>query len=305
MLERYPDDLVLVTGADGLDATLAEGRRIASLMGAEGGHSIDNSLGALRTLYRLGVRYLTLTHNENTAWADSATDVPAAGGLTAFGREVVREMNRLGMLVDLSHVAATTMQDALAVSEAPVIFSHSSARAVCDHPRNVPDEILAQLAGKGGVCMVTFVPAFVSPAVREWALGVQGAAEEAGVDSRDLAAMDLFTQAYPQPAPRATVADVVAHCEHVREVAGIDHIGLGGDFDGVTSLPDGLSDVSTYPALLAALRDRSWSAADLTRLTSANVSRVLRAAEEVAVQLRQQRGPSVATWEQLDRAAGS
>jgi membrane dipeptidase len=305
MLERYPDDLVLVTGADGLDATLAEGRRIASLMGAEGGHSIDNSLGALRTLYRLGVRYLTLTHNENTAWADSATDVPAAGGLTAFGREVVREMNRLGMLVDLSHVAATTMQDALAVSEAPVIFSHSSARAVCDHPRNVPDEILAQLAGKGGVCMVTFVPAFVSPAVREWALGVQGAAEEAGVDSRDLAAMDLFTQAYPQPAPRATVADVVAHCEHVREVAGIDHIGLGGDFDGVTSLPDGLSDVSTYPALLAALRDRSWSAADLTRLTSANVSRVLRAAEEVAVQLRQQRGPSVATWEQLDGAAGS
>jgi membrane dipeptidase len=300
MLERYADDLVLVTSADGLDATLAEGGRIGSLMGAEGGHSIDNSLGTLRALYRLGVRYLTLTHNENTAWADSATDSPAAGGLTAFGREVVREMNRLGMLVDLSHVAASTMRHALDETESPVIFSHSSARAVCDHPRNVPDDVLAQLPGNGGVCMVTFVPQFVSPTVREWGLEVQAAAEQAGLDPRDWEAMSAFTDAYPGDAPQASLNDVVAHCEHVREVAGIDHIGLGGDFDGVTSLPVGLEDVSTYPALLDALRSRSWSEADLARLAHGNVSRVFHAAEDVASGLRRSRRPSIATIDVLD-----
>jgi membrane dipeptidase len=303
MLERYPDDLVLVTSAEGLDATLAAGTQIGSLMGAEGGHSIDNSLGTLRSLYRLGVRYLTLTHNENTAWADSATDAPRAGGLTAFGREVVREMNREGMLVDLSHVAATTMRHALETTEAPVIFSHSSALALCDHPRNVPDDVLAQLPANGGVCMVNFVPQFISPTVREWGLEVHAAAEEAGVDTRDLQAMDTFTDAYPVPAPRATLQDVVAHCEHVRDVAGIDHVGIGGDFDGVSSLPVGLEDVSTYPALLEALAERSWSTDDLTRLAHGNLSRAYHAAEEVAVDLRRLRGPSIATLDQLDAPA--
>jgi len=305
MIERYPDDLALVTSADGLDATLAEGTRIASLLGAEGGHSIDNSLGALRSLYRLGVRYLTLTHNENTAWADSATDIPAAGGLTAFGREVVREMNLLGMLVDLSHVSADTMRQTLEVTEAPVIFSHSSALAVCDHPRNVPDDVLGQLADNGGVCMVTFVPQFVSPAVRDWGLQVQGAAEHAGIDVRDWQAMSTFSDNFPREAPKATLADVVAHCEHVREVAGIDQIGIGGDFDGVSTLPDGLADVSAYPALLDALRQRSWSREDLVKLAHRNISRALRAAEDVSVALRQRRGHSLATLEQLDGAPGA
>jgi membrane dipeptidase len=300
MLERYADDLVLVTSPEGLDATLASGTHIGSLMGAEGGHSIDNSLGTLRALYRLGVRYLTLTHNENTAWADSATDTPVAGGLTTFGREVVGEMNRLGMLVDLSHVAATTMRQALEQTEAPVIFSHSSALAVCDHPRNVPDDVLAQLSTNGGLCMVNFVPQFVSPAVREWGLQVQAAAEEQGIDPRDWEAMSTFTEAYPGEAPQASVDDVVAHCEHVREVAGVDHIGIGGDFDGVTSLPVGLEDVSTYPTLLEALRARSWSTEDLTKLASGNIRRTFHDAEDVAVRLRRLRPPSIATIEQLD-----
>jgi len=300
MISRYHDDLVLVTGADGIDQTLTVGQQVASLMGAEGGHCIDNSLGVLRSLYRLGVRYLTLTHNENTAWADSATDVATVGGLSRFGREVVREMNRLGMLVDLSHVASTTMRDALETSQAPVIFSHSSARAVCDHPRNVPDDVLAALPGNGGTCMVTFVPGFVSPAVRDWGREVNAAALEAGVDIRDLAAMEVFTEHFPTQPPPATLADVVAHCEHVREVAGIDHVGIGGDFDGVTTLPEGLGDVAAYPVLLQALRERSWSEDDLAKLAHRNITRTLRNAEAVAVALRQQRPPSLATIEQLD-----
>ncbi len=194
MIARYRHDLTLVTTAEGLEVTVNAGGPIASLMGAEGGHCLDNSLGALRTLYRLGVRYLTLTHNQNTDWADSATDAPRAGGLTEFGREIVREMNRLGMLVDLSHVSRDTMRDALDTSAAPVIFSHSSARAVCDHPRNVPDEILERLPDVGGVCQVTFVPAFVSPVVREWQVELEAAATEAGVDVRDLQAMGPFVE---------------------------------------------------------------------------------------------------------------
>ncbi len=213
MVERYADDLVLVTSADGLDAVLAGAGPIGSLLGAEGGHCIDNSLGVLRAFYRLGVRYLTLTHNENTDWADSATDEPRHGGLTAFGRAVVAEMNRLGMLVDLSHVAATTMHDALDATAAPVIFSHSSARAVCAHPRNVPDDVLSRLPDNGGVCMITFVPHFVSPATYAWGLEVRAAAEQAGVDLRDLDAMDAYEAAYPTSAPPATVDDVVAHLD--------------------------------------------------------------------------------------------
>jgi len=306
MVQRYVADLVLVTSAEGLQQTLADRYLVGSLLGAEGGHSINNSLGTLRSLYRLGVRYLTLTHNENTDWADSATDEPRHGGLTRFGREVVAEMNRLGMLVDLSHVAATTMHQAMDVSEAPVIFSHSSARAVCDHPRNVPDDVLSRLAGNGGLCMVTFVPHFVSPSVRAWALEGEGAARSEGVDPRDLAAMDSFWERYPVARPAATLADVVAHLEHVREVAGIDHIGLGGDYDGVQVLPEGLEDVSCYPALLDALRTAGWSEPDLVKLTSANITRVLAEAEQVSFRLRDERQPSMATLAALDGpAAGS
>ena len=301
MVERYPDDLVLVTGADGLDDALASGR-IASLLGAEGGHSIDNSLGVLRDLHRLGVRYLTLTHNANTDWADAATDVPRHGGLTRFGREVVAELNRLGMLVDLSHVAASTMHDALDVTAAPVVFSHSSARAVADHPRNVPDDVLTRLPDNGGVCMVTFVPRFVSPTAAAWAAEVHDAALAAGVDPRDLESLESFGERYPRPCPPATRADVVAHVEHVREVAGVAHVGLGGDFDGTSSTPVGLEDVSRYPALLDALRERGWSGPDLVALTHGNVSRVLREAEAVATGLRAVRGPSIATIEALDGA---
>ncbi len=294
MIARYPDDLVLVTHAAGLEQTLADGSRIGCLLGAEGGHSIDNSLGVLRTLYRLGVRYLTLTHNENTLWADSATDAPLHGGLTDFGQEVVRELNRLGMLVDLSHVAETTAQAALDVSAAPVIFSHSSARAVCDHPRNVSDDILARLAGNGGLCMITFVPFFVSPAACAWALEAKVAAEAAGIDSRDLRAMDEFHATYPVPRPEATMEDVVQHLEHAREVAGIAHLGLGGDFDGVEVMPIDLPDVAGYSPLLDALADRGWSADDLAQLTHRNICRVLHDAEDVAVDLRSVRGPSLA-----------
>lgn len=300
MVGHYPHALSLVTSAEGLHVTAQHGGPIASLLGAEGGHSIDNSLGTLRSLYRLGVRYLTLTHNENTDWADSATDEPRHGGLTEFGREVVAEMNRLGMMVDLSHVSSDTMRDALAVSAAPVIFSHSSARSVCDHPRNVPDDVLTQLPDNGGVCMITFVPAFVSPAVREWQLAMEADARAAGVDVRDLTAMDAFLQPYLATKPAATVADVVAHCEHVREVAGIDHVGLGGDYDGVDALPAGLEDVSCYPRLLETLAGRGWSEADLAKFGWQNVTRVLAETELVAGELRDVCGPSLATIEQLD-----
>jgi len=300
MVGHYPHALALVTSAEGLQLEAQQGGPIASLLGAEGGHSIDNSLGALRSLYRLGVRYLTLTHNENTDWADSATDEPRLGGLSEFGREVVREMNRIGMLVDLSHVSADTMRDALAVSAAPVIFSHSSARAVCDHPRNVPDDVLAQLTDNGGVCMITFVPAFVSPAVRAWQLEVEAEARAAGVDVRDLAAMEAFVEPHLAGKPTATLADVVAHCQHVREVAGIDHIGLGGDYDGVDSLPEGLEDVAGYPRLLEALSEQGWSEDDLAKLGWQNITRVLGEAEIVSAELRDSCGPSLATIDQLD-----
>lgn len=301
MTQRYAADLSLALTADDVDAAWSHGK-IASLLGAEGGHSISSSLGTLRMLYAVGVRYLTLTHNDNVPWADSATDEPVLGGLSEFGREVVREMNRLGMLVDCSHVSADTMRDALSTSSAPIIFSHSSARAVCDHPRNVPDDVLTSLATQGGVCMVTFVPKFVSPTVREWDLAAAEDARAEGIDPANFTEYLAFCirRREREPQPVATIADVVAHCEHVREVAGIEHIGLGGDYDGADLLPEGLDDVSGYPALLDALADQGWSADDLGALTSGNIRRVLADAEDVARAEQQRRDPSLATIADLD-----
>jgi len=305
LLDRYPADLRRALTADDMEAARTEGR-IASLMGAEGGHSIDNSLGTLRGLYALGVRYMTLTHNDNIAWADSATDEPGVGGLSPFGHEVVREMNRTGMLVDLSHVAATTMRDALATSVAPVMFSHSSARAVCDHPRNIPDDVLAQLPANGGIAMATFVPKFVLPEAVAWTKAADENLRAHGLHHLDTTerAMKLhaaFEAANPRPA--ATVATIADHLDHMREVAGIDHIGIGGDYDGTAFLPQGLESVAGYPNLIAELLRRNWSAADLAKLTWQNAVRVLRAAEDVARDLRARRGPSHATIEQLDTPA--
>jgi len=302
MIARYPADLRAALTAADMEAARGEGR-IASLMGAEGGHSIACSLATLRALYALGVRYMTLTHNDNIPWADSATDEPGVGGLSAFGREVVREMNREGMLVDLSHVAASTMRDALDTSVAPVIFSHSSARAVCDHPRNIPDDVLERLPGNGGLAMVTFVPKFVLQAAVDWTAAAEENMRRHGFHPLDSTSEAMkvhraFQESHPRPV--ATVATVADHLDHMREVAGIDHIGIGGDYDGTAFTPDGLSDVSGYPNLIAELLDRGWSTPDLAKLTWRNAVRVLGAAEDVSRDVRSRRGPSNATLEQLD-----
>lgn len=283
MIERYSDQLGLALTADDVERVFVTGR-VASLMGAEGGHSIGDSLGTLRMLYRLGVRYMTLTHNDNTLWADSATDEPVHGGLTDFGRDVVREMNGLGMLVDLAHVSADTMRDALDVSTAPVIFSHSGARAICDSPRNVPDDVLATMASAGGVCMTVFAPDFVSQECWDWRVQAAEVASTEGVTVTDLEAFIPWAKRYQEshPQPQATLAQVVTHVEHLREVAGIDHVGIGGDYDGVPDLPVGLEDVSCYPRLFAALAERGFSDDDLRKIAGANVLRVLRDAEAVA-----------------------
>jgi membrane dipeptidase len=283
MVRRYAEDLALATTADEVEAAWRAGR-IACLMGAEGGHQIGESLGVLRMYHRIGVRYLTLTHNDNVPWADSATDEPVLGGLNDFGREVVREMNRIGMLVDLSHVSHDVMRDALDTTIAPVIFSHSSAFAVCDHPRNAPDDVLARLPENGGTCLVTFVPPFVNQETCDWYRAMQEYARSEGVDPKDLSELSDVRERFESghPRPGSALADVVVHLEHVREVAGIDHIGLGGDYDGVDWLPDGLEDVSCYPRLLAALLDRGWSTDDLAKLTCRNVLRTMRAMEDVA-----------------------
>lgn len=279
LVARYPSSLQLAVTADDV-ASAFEAGRVASLMGMEGGHSIDSSLGVLRLMRSLGVRYMTLTHNENVPWADSATDTPVLGGLSAFGEEVVAEMNRIGMLVDLSHVSADVMRHALRVTSAPVIFSHSSARAVCDVPRNVPDDVLTSLAANGGVCMVTFVPMFVSPDVASWFSSLQEQAAANGDDPKDFTTMNKLMAAEGSARPEATVDDVVRHVEHVREVAGIDHVGIGGDYDGCGIMPTDLPDVSSYPALFEALAARGWSDSDLTKLAGGNVLRVLRTADE-------------------------
>jgi membrane dipeptidase len=283
MIVRYPEAFGIALTADDVEQVFASGR-VASLLGAEGGHAIAGSLGVLRTLYALGVRYLTLTHNANVGWADSATDEPQAGGLTGFGRDVVREMQRIGMLVDLSHVSPDTMRDALDVAAAPVIFSHSSARALCDSPRNVPDDVLARLAGNGGVCMVTFVPGFVSQECASWTVGLKAEAARRGLDPRDLSQLfsikDEWTAAHP--VPEATLTQVADHIDHVRQVAGVEHVGLGGDFDGTEDVTVGLEDVSTYPALFAELLRRGWTEPDCAALAGGNLLRALRSAEGAA-----------------------
>jgi membrane dipeptidase len=303
MVERYPDDLELALTADDVERAFSSGR-VASMLGAEGGHSIGCSMGALRALYRLGVRYMTLTHNDNIPWADAATDKPAVGGLTAFGREVVREMNRLGMLVDLSHVAPSTMHAAIDASEAPVIFSHSCCRAVVDHVRNVPDDVLRLLPDNGGVCMISFVPDFVSEACRTWRVGWRAAMDAQGIDIADAEARKPATKAFvtEHPRPVATLADVVTHLEHARELIGIEHLGVGGDYDGVDVLPEGLHDVTGYPALLDELLDRGWSEDDCRAVAGGNVLRALRGAESVATRAQADRAPSLARIEDLDAA---
>jgi membrane dipeptidase len=280
MIARYPETLGLALTAADVERVFASGR-VASLLGAEGGHAIAGSLGVLRMLYALGVRYMTLTHNANTGWADAATDDPQAGGLTDFGRDVVREMQRIGMLVDLSHVSPDTMRQALDVAAAPVIFSHSSARAVCDAPRNVPDDVLARLSANGGVCMVTFVPAFVSQQCADWLADLKAEAARRGLDPRDLGKLFSIKPEWEQehPLPQATLAQVADHVDHVRQVAGVEHVGLGGDFDGTEDVTVGLEDVSTYPALFAELLRRGWTESDCAALAGGNVLRALRAAE--------------------------
>lgn len=299
LVEMFPDRLELADTAADVRRIHASGR-IASLMGAEGGHSINNSLATLRILRELGVRYMTLTHNSNVDWADSATDDENIGGLSRFGTEVVAEMNRIGMLVDLSHVSAGTMRDALAASRAPVVFTHSGARSVTDHPRNVPDDVLARLASNGGVCMATFVPSFVNQGAADHRFEREDAARAAGLEPTSDGwdpFLDRYTEEHPPPV--ATMNDVVAHIEHLREVAGVDHIGLGGDYDGTPTLPEGLEDVTGYPRLLAALADRGWSRDDLEKLAGANTLRVLEAADTVADVLSDEPGRR---WriEQLD-----
>jgi membrane dipeptidase len=298
MLRRYPESLELALTADDIGRTFKSGK-IASLIGMEGGHSIDNSLANLRMFYTLGARYMTLTHSSNTPWADSATDTPKFGGLAPFGEEVVKEMNWLGMLVDLSHTSEDTMADALRVTQAPVIFSHSDARALNDHPRNVPDNILQLLPKNGGIVMVTFVPGFVSPKVNAWNK-LQTAEQDRlkALYPNDAAkvkdGVDAWTKTNPMPP--ATVSEVADHVDHIRKIAGIDHIGIGSDFDGITQTVQGLSDVSMYPNLLAELLRRGYSDADVTKIMGQNLLRVMREVEKVSKRLQAERGPSTAMF---------
>ncbi|MCC6318043.1 MAG: dipeptidase [Gemmatimonadaceae bacterium] len=283
-------------------------RRLGSLLGMEGGHAIENSLGALRAYYAMGVRYMTLTHNVTLDWADAANGEQLRGGLTRFGEEVVHEMNRLGMLVDLAHTSPSTMSDALTTSEAPVIWSHACARGITDVPRNVPDSILRRVPKNGGVVMITFVPSFLSQKVVDHAAARRARQTQLQTQFRsDSTALRRELDAWDRehPAPRATIADVADHIEHVRKLAGVNHVGIGSDFDGVEDLPEGLEDVSKYPALFAELSRRGWSEADLRKLAGENVLRVLTEAERVAARLQRSRRPSTKTIQQLDGRVGA
>ncbi len=304
VIAKYPERLQLALTEHDVRTAFRAGK-IGSLLGMEGGHAIENSLGALRAYYGMGVRYMTLTHNVTLDWADAALDSAKHGGLTPFGKEVVREMNRLGMLLDLSHVSPGVMSDALTVSEAPVIFSHSGARALVDHRRNVPDSILARVPKNGGVVMVPFVTSFVSPAVFTYDNQLRQARADAraqfpGDSAARARAVDAWRASHP--AAHATIADVADQIEHVRKVAGVDHVGIGSDFDGITDTVDGLQDVSTFPAVFTELARRGWTESELRKLAGENVLRVLRQAELVSARLKKTRPPSNATIDQLDRS---
>jgi membrane dipeptidase len=302
MMRKYPDAFELARTAADVERIFKAGK-IGSLIGMEGGHSIDNSLATLRMFYAVGARYMTLTHSTNVPWADSGTDTPKLGGLSKFGEEVVREMNRMGMLVDLSHTSPETMDDALKVTEAPVIFSHSVARALNEHGRNVPDSILEQLPKNGGVVMVTFVPGFVSRDVNAHAQRLTAERNRLRAEypnENEKVEAELKKWLALNPEPRATLAQVADHIDHIRKAAGIDHIGIGSDFDGIDSVVRGLENVSTYPALTAELLQRGYSENDVKKILGLNVLRVMKRAEEVAARLQKEREPSTATIEQLD-----
>jgi membrane dipeptidase len=304
MIHKYPDRLELALNASQVMPIFRRGK-VASMLGMEGGHAIENSLGALRAFYALGARYMTLTHNVTLDWADAASDAPTHGGLTKFGEEVVREMNRLGMMVDLSHASPDTMEDAIRVSASPVIFSHASARALCDVPRNVPDTILRQVSSNGGVVMVTFVPGFISQEIatksRERRDALRAKLEGVTDDAERRRITDEVTARFKTR--NATLSQVADHIEHIRRIAGIDHVGLGGDYDGTDQLPEGLEDVSRYPELIAELLRRGWTEAEARKLAGQNILRVWAANEQVAARLRTERPPSLATIEALDGAA--
>jgi membrane dipeptidase len=302
VIERYPDKLEWALTAADLRRAHKEGK-IGSVLGLEGGHAIENSLGALRVYYDLGARYMTLTHNVTTDWADAALDSAKHDGLTEFGKEVVREMNRMGMLVDLSHVSPATMSDALDVSAAPVIFSHSGAQAVVNHKRNVPDEILKRVPANGGVVMVPFVTAFVSPQVAAYSADIERVEADLrkrhGTDSVAIR-REIREWRTAHPGPKAAISQVVAQIEYVRRIAGVDHVGIGGDFDGITDVVVGLEDVSKYPALFAELAHRGWSDDDLRKLAGENILRVLERAEQVSANLKKSRAASTRTIAELD-----
>jgi membrane dipeptidase len=301
MTEQSPRLEMALTAEDVV--RIHRGGQVASLIGIEGGHAMENSLDVLRQFYELGVRYMTLTHSSTIDWADAATDSAEHGGLTRFGEEVVREMNRLGMLVDLSHVSAETMADAINVSQAPVIFSHSSARALADHPRNVPDEILAMLKANGGVVMINFYSGFVEPrgaALMRNMFDVQRRFREQHPDDPEAARRAYEQWRRDNPVPRGTIGTLADHIDHVVKVAGIDHVGLGSDYDGVTSLPEGMDDVSRYPYLTAELLRRGYSDADVAKILGGNILRVMRQAEQVAARLQRERGPSQAVIDVMD-----
>jgi membrane dipeptidase len=294
VIAKYPELQPAGTAAE-VERAMKQGK-VASLLGVEGGHAIENSLGVLRTYYDLGARYMTLTHSRTLDWADAAGDESTHGGLTEFGREVVREMNRLGMLVDLSHVSQGTMSDALDETKAPVIFSHSSARAVTDVPRNVPDSILTRVRANGGVVMVTFVSGFVSQRLLDASAQHRAAFEQALAAATDDAARARVRREFAAKLPPVTLKDVADHIDHIRKVAGVDHVGIGGDFDGTESLPVGLEDVSRYPYLFAELIRRGWSDADLAKLANGNILRAMREAERVAKRLQTERPASAVTF---------
>lgn len=298
LVRSRPDVFEFARTAAEVEQVRAAGR-IASLLGAEGGHSIACSLGVLRMLHELGVGYLTLTHNEHLPWADCAVRPERLGGLSRFGRAVVAEMNRLGMLVDLAHVSASTMRDALDESVAPVIFTHSNARSLTDHPRNVPDDVLRRTADAGGVCCATFVPAFCSQERHEWEKDLRVRAQDAGVGVDDHRGIEAYAAGLGEIPPPVGIGDVADHVERLREVAGVDHIGIGGDFDGTSHLPTGLEDVSAYPRLFAELTARGWSDSELDLLAHGNVLRVMREAEGVARDLAD-REPDLSTITDLD-----